>query len=413
MRVPRRTAVLVAGVALFATACGGPASPPGASAPPPPGRGVWTDDLRATAVRAVADTFAADNGITVDVQVISSDMQAAFITANTAGNGPDVVVGAHDWIGNMVQNGAVDPLQIAPEQLADYSDVAISATTYDGQLYGLPYGVEALTLYRNTAVVPDAPATLEDAFSAGQAAVDAGQVEVPFSLAQGEQGDAYYLEPLYTSMGGFIFGETADGAPDPTQLGIGGPGSIAAAQRISELGEAGSGILTRSVDANNSVALFADGRAAFLVSGPWALPTLEAGEVEFALSPIPGFAGQAPAEPFTGVQAFFVASRGANKAFAQEFVTSGVNNPDAMRTLFDNAQRPPALLSLQESVAAQDPRYASFIAAAEAGRPMPSIPQMSAVFGPLGQAYAAIIGGADPAATMQGAGQTIAATIAG
>ena len=36
---------------------------------------------------------------------------------------------------------------------------AVQATTYDDQLYGVPYGIEALGLYRNTEVAPDEPAT--------------------------------------------------------------------------------------------------------------------------------------------------------------------------------------------------------------------------------------------------------------
>ena len=42
---------------------------------------------------------------------------------------------------------------------------------------------------------------------------------------------------------------------------------------------------------------------------------------------------------------------------------------------------------------------------------MPSLPQMAAVWAPLGQAEAAIAGGADPATTMTQAGQTIAGAL--
>ena len=43
---------------------------------------------------------------------------------------------------------------------------------------------------------------------------------------------------------------------------------------------------------------------------------------------------------------------------------------------------------------------------------MPAIPAMNQVFAPLGQAWAAIIGGADPVATMNQTHETIAAAIA-
>jgi hypothetical protein len=32
-----------------------------------------------------------------------------YVTAAQAGKGPDLVMGAHDWIGNLVQNGTFAP----------------------------------------------------------------------------------------------------------------------------------------------------------------------------------------------------------------------------------------------------------------------------------------------------------------
>lgn len=427
MRKIPRGLVGVIGVALLATACGGggddtsaesEATGDAGSETGAPVRGdedlvIWTDNEKVDGVKEIADKFAADNGITVAVQVVSANLQTNFVTANTAGNGPDVVVGAHDWIGNMVQNGAIDPLQITADQLSGYSPKAIQATTYNGQLYGLPYGVEGLALYRNTDVAPDAPVTLDAAFAAGEAAKAAGTVESAFNLAQGELGDAYHMQPILTSMGGFLFGKTADGTDDPTQLGIGQPGSIAAAQKISELGETGSGILRRSISTDNTIALFAEGKAAFLVSGPWALRDVKAGGVNYAITPIPGFEGQQPAKPFMGAQAFFVASQGKNKAFAQEFVTNGANTEEAMTTMFELTQLPPSMTAVRQAIAADNPDIEVFAQAAEAGDPMPAIPAMAKVWEPLGKAYAAIIGGSDPTTTMTDTGATIQAAIAG
>ena len=75
--------------------------------------------------------------------------------------------------------------------------------------------------------------------------------------------------------------------------------------------------------------------------------------------------------------------------------------------MFDLAKLPPALTALQESVGATDPQLKAYLDAANAGDPMPAIPQMAAVFEPLGKAYAAIVGGADPTQTMTATGQTI------
>jgi arabinogalactan oligomer / maltooligosaccharide transport system substrate-binding protein len=421
-RLPRIIGTTFLVVALAAACGGGSDSEPEAdsgdtaesSAPADDGGGgdadllVWTDALKVDGVTKVADEFAAANGITVKVQAISEDLQGSFVTADSAGNGPDVVVGAHDWIGNLVQNGAIEPLNLAPEELSGYSEKAVQATTYDGKLYGVPYGIEALALYRNADVVPDEPATMDDAIDAGLAAVDAGKVESALNLPVGELGDAYHMEPILTSLGGYIFKYDEATGYDASDVGIGKEGSVAAAKKISEL--AGEKVLRTSISGDNSIALFTSGKAAYLVSGPWALADVKKAGFKYAIQPLPGFAGAEPAAPFMGAQAFMVAANGANKDIAQEFVNNGVNTEEAMQTLFELTTLPPAMTSVQESV--DDPDLAIFTEAANAGAPMPAIPAMAAVWEPLGKAYSAIVSGKDPVTTIESAGDTINKAIA-
>jgi arabinogalactan oligomer/maltooligosaccharide transport system substrate-binding protein len=369
---------------------------------------VWTDSLKIDGVTKVAEAFGEANGITVKVQAISEDLQGSFVTADAAGNGPDVVVGAHDWIGNLVQNGAIEPLNLTADELSGYSEKAVQATTYDGKLYGVPYGIEALALYRNTDVVPDEPATLDDAIAAGQKAVDEGKVDSALNLPVGELGDAYHMEPLLTSMGGYIFAYDDATGYDPTDVGIGKEGSLAAAEKISQLAK--DRVLRTSISGDNSIALFTSGKAAFLISGPWALADVQKAGFGYAIQPIPGFQGQEPAAPFMGAQAFMVAANGANKDIAQEFVNNGVNSEEAMQTLFDETKLPPAMTSVQEAV--EDPDIAVFAEAANAGAPMPAIPAMASVWEPLGKAYSAIVSGKPADTTMKSAGETINKAIA-
>ena len=428
MRVKlRRALVLGIGVTLLASACGSddgesasetsaPEATEAAGEEGAPTRSdadlvIWADATKGPVLEPIADAFGEDNGITVDVQVVSSNLQSNFVTADAAGNGPDVVVGAHDWIGNLVQNGSIAPLQLSADQLSAYNPKAVESVTYNGQVYGLPYGVEGLALYRNTDVAPDEVASLDEAISIGQAAVDEGTVEVAISLPVGDNGDAYHMHPIYTSMGGYLFGTDAEGGYDPTDLGVGQQGSLDAAQKIYDLGEAGEGVLSRSVSVDNNIALFTDGNAAFLVSGPWALNDVQASGVPYAVQAFPGFDGQDPAAPFMGAQSFMVAANGANQAFAQEFATNGMNNEEAMTELFEATKLPPSMTSVAEAIAADNPDIAVFAEAAEAFQPMPAIPAMSAVWEPLGQAYAAIVGGADPTETMTQTGDTINAAI--
>lgn len=428
-RISRGLAVAVGASLLLAACGGGDAEPeatesateePTAEESGAPVRGsedlvIWTDDIKYDAIKAVADVFAEENGITVGVQAVV-DTRASFITANAAGNGPDVVVGAHDWIGQMVQNGSVEPVQLSADQLAAYSPTAVRAVTYDSQVYGLPYGVEAIVLYCNPALTGPGPfATLDDAIAAGQAAVDAGTAESALNLPVGEQGDPYHMQPLFTSAGGYLFGTDADGNYNAEDLGVASPGGIAAAAKIASLGEAGSNVLRRSISGDNNISLFAEGKAGCMISGPWALNDVRAGlgEGGYTVQPIPGFAGMAPAVPFMGAQAFYVASNGLNKTFAQEFVANGVNSTEAMTTLYELANLPPAMIAVREATAAGNPDFEVIAAAAEAGAPMPAIPAMAEVWTPLGVAYAAIVGGADPTASITDAATAISTAISG
>lgn len=424
MRGTVRSMAAVAGISLLLTGCtggGGGAAPTespqsaGESAAPAV-RGdedlvIWADPVRIEYIQKIADAYAEENGITVGVQGIVNTRQD-FITANAAGNGPDVVAGAHDWIGQLVQNGAVDPLQLSPDALAGYSETAVDASTYENQLYALPYAVEAVALYCNTEYAPDTYASIEDVIAAGQPAVDAGTLEVPLIVQQGELGDAYHMQPLFTSAGGYVFGRDAEGSYNPTDLGLNKPESIAAAEKIAALGEKGSNTVRRSVSGDNYLSLFTEGRAACMVSGPWALPDVKKALGDnYSIQPVPGFAGMKPAQPFMGSQGFMVASNGKNKAFAQEFVANGVNSEESMQTLFELSNQPPAMVSVREGVTDKD--VLTFATAADQGAPMPAVPAMAEVFAPLGQAWSAIIGGADPAETMNQTHETIAKAIAG
>ena len=223
---------------------------------------------------------------------------------------------------------------------------------------------------------------MDEAIKAGEAAVKKGDVESALNLPVGELGDAYHMEPLYTSTGGYLFGTTGDGEYQADDLGVGKPGSIKAAQKIGRLGEKGQKVLRRSISGDNSIALFTEGKAAFLVSGPWALGDVRHSGIDYAIQSVPGFAGQKPAEPFMGAQAFMNASNAKNAA--QEFVNSGVNNEEAMTTLYEEANLPACLLSLQESIAADDPDTALFAEAANKAAPMPALAAMAAVWEPPG-----------------------------
>jgi arabinogalactan oligomer/maltooligosaccharide transport system substrate-binding protein len=369
---------------------------------------IWADEAKATALKEPAEKWGTDNGLKVAVQTVANDLQTSFVTANQAGNGPDIVMGAHDWIGNLVQNGAISTVQLPSDAKDTTLSVALDAMQYNGQTYGVPYAVETLVLFANKKLTdtPE-PKTFEELVEAGTA----GGADNVLSLPVGEEGDAYHMEPLYTSAGGYLFGKDSEGSYDPEDLGVGKEGSIAAGEKMKELGE--KGVMKTSITGDNAISLFTDGKAAYLISGPWAIADIKKAKIDFALSAVPGFEGMDKAVPFAGVNGFYAAANGKNAGNAQTFLADVAGTADLAKAMFAKNELPPVNKDLQKELAADNPEMAEVAELAEKNaEPMPAIPAMGEVWKPLGQAEANIIGGAEAKSTMESAGKQIASKVA-
>jgi arabinogalactan oligomer/maltooligosaccharide transport system substrate-binding protein len=366
---------------------------------------IWADDKRAAALKPLADKFGQENGVTVTVEAISKDIIPNFKTASQAGTGPDIVVWAHDVIGDLVRNGTIDPVQAADTSAFD--PLAVQGMTFNGQLYGIPYSVENIALFRNTDLVPDAPTSMEDLIAKGQALVKAGKATEIMSLQVGQTGDAYHIYPLFSSAGGSFFAPTANGDPDPKNVTVDSAESIAAGKKIGAIGEKGSKALKTSIDGTNAIPLFFNKKAAFLISGPWAVADIKKAGVKYDISHIPAWEGGKPASPFIGVNGFYLASKGKNKALAQEFAANYLTTKDVQVALYQAEPRRPALTEAVDEVKATDPDIEKFQAAAEDGTILPAIPEMGQVWAPFGNAEAAIVRGDDPQKALEGAAKAI------
>ena len=98
---------------------------------------VWADDTRYSQIQELAKDFTA--ATKVDVQVVQkseTDMDQEFISQVPTGNGPDIIVMAHDKLGQMVKNGVVSPVDLGDAK-SKFSEAAIQGVTYDGKTLSL------------------------------------------------------------------------------------------------------------------------------------------------------------------------------------------------------------------------------------------------------------------------------------
>lgn len=355
---------------------------------------VWTDENRKPAIEAAAKTFEEETGGKIElVQKNFEDIRTDFINQVPTGNGPDVTVGAHDFLGAFVEAGVIDTVDLgaAADQL---EQVAVDAFTYDGQVYGFPYALESIALIQNTDLVgEDAPATYDDMIAKGKAS----GAERPFVInTAGQTGDAYTMYGFQTSFGAPVFVQDSSGSYT-TEVGMGGEKGTAFAQWLGAHGETGTGDISTTIDYDTNNELFASGKAAYTIQGPWAVDTLTQQGVKIKVNPIPSAGGETAA-PFVGVQGFYVSSQSKNALIAQQFLTHYLATDEAQQALYDADPRLPAWQPVAEKVAS-DPIVAGFLASAATGVPQPSIPEMGSVWDLWNAAEVQIIKGADPAST--------------
>lgn len=404
------------------TTAPGTTAPDGTTAPTAPPRGdadlvIWTDDTRQPVVDEIAQTFAEENGVTVAVQELEfGQIREQISLAAPGGNGPDIIIGAHDWLGELVANGVLEPMDLSG--VADqFQQVAVDAFTYDGQTYGLPYAIENIALVRNTDLVPEAPKTFEEMI---QVATDfkAQHADDPtyqgLALQVGPEGDAYHLQPILSAFGGYIFGQNADGTYNPDDLGIDSEGGLAAAQFLSD--QSTAGLLSADTSYDVMIESFGSGKAAFAITGPWALSQADNGfiatGVPYEVTPIPAReGGEAPAV-FVGVQGFMISSFSQQKDLAKSFVLDFMSQESTQLALFEAGGRAPALTSAFEQVSS-DKDVAGFGQAGAAGIPLPAIPEMSNVWSALGLAEVNVLRGDDPTTEFTNAATAIRDAIAG
>ena len=349
---------------------------------------IWADNTRKPALDQVEAAFEEEYGVELLIEEVGfGNIRSNFLIAGPAGEGPDIIVGAHDWLGELVASGLLSPLDLG--DLTDqFTPASIDAFTYDGELYGLPNATENVAFFINTDLVPECPATWEEVYqiSADLHAADENQ----YGFVRME-GDPYHFYPIQTAFGGYVFARDENGSYDPTQVGVGDEGSIAAGQWWERM--VTEGLQPPAVTWDIQHEMFEDGSAAMQVTGPWSTQRTVDSGIPFQICNLPS--ETAEGKPFLGAQGFMVSAFAKDPLLAQIFLTEFVATPEVMQAFYDTDPRPSAFVPVLETL--EDPNIAAFGAAGVNADPMPAIPEMSSVWEAWGNAIVLVAQGSDTA----------------
>ena len=351
---------------------------------------VWADDTRYSQIQELAKDFTA--ATKVDVQVVQkseTDMGQEFISQVPTGNGPDIMVTAHDGLGQLVKNGVISPVDLGDAK-SKFSEAAIQGVTYDGKTYGVPYAVESVALVRNNKLTSDSPKTFDEMVASGKKAGS----EYPFVVQMGTDGDPYHLYAFESSFGNEVFKQSADGSYT-SDLTLGGEGASEFTQWLKEQGAAKT--LNPNITSDIAKDAFLKGNAAYMLTGPWNVTAAKEAGLDVSVLPIPS-AGGKEAKPFVGVQTFYQSSKTQNQVLVSKFFQY-LETKEAQSKLQQLGGRVPAMIEVADSLT--DENLKQFASIAGKGLPMPAIPEMKAVWDYWGKTEVAIVNGADPASSWE------------
>src|SRR5262245_55193686 len=229
MNVKRRTlALLTAGaMTLVALLAGSASAAQDRTAGPQAGAAttsirVWTDKDRKTAVEQVVGEWAKTKGLTVEV--VEKDFGKIRDDLKTVQpeSAPDVIIGAHDWTGQLAADGLVLPLNPTAATRAQFPSYALAAFSYGTavkRLYGAPVALENIALVVNTKLAK-VPRTFAQLQTEALAFKKKSKNNLAIAVPQGAAGDAYHMYPFFSGLGGYVFGVNKAGNLDPSDIGV-------------------------------------------------------------------------------------------------------------------------------------------------------------------------------------------------
>ncbi len=367
---------------------------------------IWADDTRTPIMQEVAAQFTAAYGVEVEIQQVGfSDMPGQLATAGPAGDGPDILIGPHDKLGQLIQNGLIEPILLPASMIANFDPVAIDAFSWGGQLYGVPYATECVAMIYNKALLPVLPSTFEGLLTLAKGLTD---IEAGTYGLLIQEPDPYHTFPLFSALGGYVFGTDASGVLDYCDIGLDNAGAVADATLLDQMVK--DGIEVAGADYGLVTGLFNGGKLAAMIGGPWTLADAQKAGINYGVAAIPTIQLKSP-KVFVGVQGFEISAFSENKVLANLFVKDFLVTKAVMLRLYELGNRPPAYLPALADLSA-NADIQGFAASATNGTPMPKISQMDSVWAAWSDALALIVNQQqDPETAMKNAATQIRTTL--
>lgn len=344
---------------------------------------VWEDIQKSKGItQAIADF---EKEFNVKVNVLESPYAGQIEKLRLdgpAGIGPDVLIMPSDQLGAAVVQGLISPISLTDEQKAKYTSSSIKAFTTDGELYGYPKVVETLVMFYNKDKIAQPFENLDQykQYSKSQKDGNYGLI------AKFDQ--VYYSFGAMNAYGGYIFGQDDKGNYNVEDIGLSNVGSIEAINYLKSFFD--EGLIPSGIYGDNGLnaidSLFTEQKAAAVINGPWALEPYQRAGVNFGVAPLPKMPNGKNMTSLLGVKGYVISSWSKNPELANKFIQY-INQDKYAKIRFETTKEIPPIISVINDPIIKDDAFASAVATqSQVAVPMPSIPEMAEVWGPIDSA---------------------------
>ena len=354
---------------------------------------VWADAVHAPVIEQLLPKGYA--GVPVTVVTKDPGTMRADLAAATAATAPDIVWGDLAWTGELAAAQTIVPVTLTTKRAKKFGPNVLAGSAVGADRFGLPVQISNLALITNTKLVPQQPTSFATLSSVALQLKKDKKAKVPFALPQGQGANPWSTFPLFSGVGGYLFGQAPGGGLDPTDIGLASKALRTNASLIDQWNA--SGLLDSSLSPDAARTAFAKGKSAFWLAGPEELATLMKLTFVYRIGSVPPIVGKQKAVPLLTVHGFmltrFAAKHGVQDA-AAGLVGKFLSRPRAQLALADASGWFPANTGAQAKVATGGGRIRAIGNAGADGVPMPNIPQAGALWEPYGTAWGAATSGA-------------------
>jgi arabinogalactan oligomer/maltooligosaccharide transport system substrate-binding protein len=333
----------------------------------------------------VAAEFTKKYGVPVKVEEVAHvDAPNKLKTDGPAGLGGDVFSAPHDHVGSMVASGLIVENFYPEEYKEQFMNASTLGTSYEGVLYGYPTAIETYALFYNKDLVKNVPQTMDEMIAQSKAFTDKGANKFGFMM---EVANFYFAYSIIGGYGGYVFGNNNTNADD---IGLNNEGAINAGKFFQRIRDEILPLKVEDITGDVKGSLFNEGKILFNINGPWAVQGHKEAGVNFGVAPLPKLENGKVPTSFSGIKAYYVNAYTKYPEAASLYAKFATSEEMLLKRFGMSGQLPPRNSLLNNEIVKNDEISAAFLTQASHAVPMPNIPAMPAVWGPMGASLASI-----------------------